>query len=97
MRATRKSGLGSRTLSTLGVLLAPGAAVSCVALTLLPRAGEPKGCLDRLRLEGFAPPLFLACVVYRFLKAGWARKPQEGFTYSLASPPFLITAHRPYP
>jgi glycosyltransferase involved in cell wall biosynthesis len=57
MRAARKSGLESRTLSTLGVLLAPGAAVGCVALKLLPRAGQLKGGLDRLRLEGFAAPL----------------------------------------
>jgi len=95
MRAARKSGLESRTLSTLGVLLAPGVAVGCVALRLLPRAGELKGGLDRLRPAGVALPL----LARRDLPKGGVgpRKPQEGFTRSIASQPSLSMTPRPYP
>jgi glycosyltransferase 2 family protein len=61
----------SRLLTALRTL-APWVAVGCVALALLPRAGELRSCFDRLGIRWLTLS-FLLCTVYRFLNAGiWA-------------------------
>jgi glycosyltransferase 2 family protein len=71
MSVIQLKAIASRILPALRTL-APWVAVVCVALALMPRAGELRSCLDRLGI-GWLAMSFLLCTVYRFLNAGiWA-------------------------
>ncbi len=71
MSTAQLKAFSSRILPALRAL-APWVAVGCVALALLPRAGELRSCVGRLGI-GWLTLSFLLCTVYRFLNAGiWA-------------------------